>query len=195
MHNTAEKAISSWLGLHDQASASWIVDTHRNLVLGIARHAGAPRDLEEDAVQEVFLQAFRKLHLFQPREPFSHWLSVVARNTCCKLRRRWCRRHRQSVLFQSGAQDVSELDFPHEHSPDRRLMRKELTQSIKDGLRSFSSKERQTWKHLVFQSENVSEGAARLGIDPGHARVLLYRLRKHLRLKIADAAGNQFPAG
>jgi RNA polymerase sigma-70 factor (ECF subfamily) len=191
---TAETAIIAWLRWQDQSAATWLVHTHRQLVLSIARRAGAPPDLEEDALQEVFLRVFRYLPRFQPRQPFAHWLSVVARNTCAKLRRRWCQRHRLSALFENGATDVFAQDFPHDRCPDKQLMHHEKLAALEAGLGHLSAREREILERHTLGQEDAATLAASMGMSPGALRVVLHRARQKLCQARADKpAGEPAP--
>jgi RNA polymerase sigma-70 factor (ECF subfamily) len=184
MITTAENAITAWLHQRDQAAAAWLVHEHRSLVLGTARRWGVPAEMEQDAVQEVFLRVFNKLHLFQPEKPFAHWLSVVARNTCAKLRRHWCYRHKLSAVFEGAAVDVADVELTYSRSPDREAMHKEQVSVLEMALADLLPHERELAERHLIQGEATEETAAALGITPGALRVASHRLRKKLQMNL-----------
>ena len=181
MITDAESAITAWLHQSDQAAATWLVLEHRSLVLGTARRWGVPAEMEQDAVQEVFLRVFNKLHLFDPQKPFAHWLSVVARNTCAKLRRHWCHRHRLSSVFEGAAVDIEETDLPHSRTPLAEASAREQFHALEMALAALSPRERDIFEKQHLEGETNAQTAVRLGIAPVAARVAAHRIRSKLK--------------
>jgi RNA polymerase sigma-70 factor (ECF subfamily) len=177
----AKTAIHAWLHHRDQAAAAWLVHEHRNLVLGTARRWGVPAEMEQDAVQEVFLRVFNKLHLFQPEKPFAQWLSVVARNTCAKLRRHWCHRYRLSSVFEGAAIDISEGELIHENTPETETASRERLIGLRAALAQLAQRERELVESYHLNGEPQAETAERLGIKATAARVALHRALEKLR--------------
>lgn len=161
-------AIQSWLSRHDQSAAAWLVNEHRAQVLRAARSWGAPQWMEEDVVQEVFLRVFRSLSRFEPRMPFDHWLEVIARNTCAKLRRHWCHRHKLSAAFEDGAQELIDEAPSPQTSPDTLLIREEQMTHIQQALAHLSERDR-----LLLEGPSTTQTPAQ--------RVALHRARTRLR--------------
>lgn len=182
MTPTAESAIAAWLNQRDQSAAAWLVDEHRSQVLGTARRWGVPAEMEQDAVQEVFLRVFNKLHLFRPEKPFAHWLSGVTRHTCAKLRRHWCHRHKLSAVFDGAAQDIHDTELPHSSSPDHEAMQDEKRSALHAALAQLPPHERELIERQLIEGETAAETATALRITPGAVRVALHRLRKKLQV-------------
>jgi len=161
-------AIQSWLSRHDQCAAAWLVNEHRAQVLRAARSWGAPHWMEEDVVQEVFMRVFRSLPSFEPRMPFAHWLAVIARNTCAKLRRHWCHRHKLSAAFEDGAQELLDESPSTQKAPDDQLIRKEQLAQVRQALAHLSERDRQ-----LLEGPSTAQTPAQ--------RVALHRARARLR--------------
>lgn len=161
-------AIQSWLSHRDQNAAAWLVNEHRPQVIRAARSWGAPAWMEEDVVQEVFLRVFRSLPRFEPRMPFTHWLAVIARNTCAKMRRRWCRRHKLSAGFEEGAQELDDEAAGHQEAPDDQLVRKEQMVLLWHALSRLPERDR-----LLLEGGPTA-------LTPAQ-RVALHRARARLR--------------
>lgn len=161
-------AIQSWLSRCDQNAATWLVNEHSSQVLRTAHHWGAPAWMEEDVVQEVFLRVFRALPKFEPHMPFAHWLAVIARNTCAKLRRHWCHRHKLSAAFEDGAQELIDEAPGPQVTPDALLMRKEQMTHFERALSQLSEHDR-----LLLEGATSTQTPAQ--------RVALHRARKRLR--------------
>lgn len=160
-------AIQSWLSRHDQNAAAWLVNEHRSQVLRVARSWGAPHWLEEDVVQEVFLRVFRSLPRFESRMPFAHWLAVIARNTCAKLRRHWCHRHRLSVGFEDGALELLDETPSTQTAPDAQLIRKERMTHLTQALSQLSERDRR----LLEGTTSAQTLAHRVALHRARARL------------------------
>ena len=138
-----DTALHAWQHHRSQSAATWLVQAHRPLVLHAVRHSGVPAEMHEDAAQEVFAQVFAALPRYTAQRPFACWLSVIARNTCWKLRRHWQHRHALSACFENAALDADECILSdHERRPDRALMRQELHASLQALLDALPERER-----------------------------------------------------
>ena len=180
MHSS-ESAIAAWLNQRDQSAAAWLVNEHRGLVLGMARRWGVPEEMEQDAVQEVFLRVFNKLHLFRPEKPFTHWLSTVTRNTCAKLRRHWCHRHKLSAVFDGAAQDIDDTQLPQLRTPFTEASAREQWQALDKALAALSPRERDLFEKQHLEGEANAQTAVRLGLARTAVRVATHRIRNKLR--------------
>jgi RNA polymerase sigma-70 factor, ECF subfamily len=157
------------------------VDQHRSQVLSTARRWGVPAEMEQDAVQEVFLRVFNKLHLFRPEKPFAYWLSAITRNTCAKLRRHWCHRNKLSAVFESAAADIEETDLLHSRTPEHEASAREQFHALEKALAALSPRERDLFEKQHLEGETNAQTAVRLGIAPVAARVAAHRIRSKLK--------------
>lgn len=66
----------------DEAAWRHLVDSLYPLVAGIVRNHLRREADREDVAQEVFIKIFAKLGQFAGRQPFEHWVSRIALNTC-----------------------------------------------------------------------------------------------------------------
>ncbi len=60
---------------------SELVLRHKKVILRMALRMTRDLELAEDIVQDSFLKAFRKIHLFENRSSFKSWLFQIAINT------------------------------------------------------------------------------------------------------------------
>ena len=70
-----------------------LVETHQLALLRLCFAYLHDRSLAEDAVQETFLKAYRKLDLFQGKANVKTWLSAIAINCCRDMSRGGWFRH------------------------------------------------------------------------------------------------------
>lgn len=64
-----------------RASFSELVKRHQRGLLRLSMRFMKDLDLSQDIVQEAFIKAFEKLHLFEGRSSFKSWLYQIAVNT------------------------------------------------------------------------------------------------------------------
>jgi len=68
---------------------------HFGLVWSMVRRFGVPSAQHEDAVQEVWLVAYRRLHTLEADASAKAWLSTITRRVASRLRRTEHRQHRK----------------------------------------------------------------------------------------------------
>lgn len=72
----------------DVTAFEHLVKRYDRKLLSIAQHVTHNREDAQDAVQEVFLKVFRKLHQFQESSQFSTWLiRITVNESLMKLRK------------------------------------------------------------------------------------------------------------
>jgi RNA polymerase sigma-70 factor (ECF subfamily) len=91
----------------DESAWREIIERLSPRVFSIIRNHLRRRDDHEDVAQEVFAKLFLRLGQFRGRQPFEHWVSRVALNTC----RDWLRRGRArpAVSWSELPTDQAEL--------------------------------------------------------------------------------------
>lgn len=72
---------------------------HFGLVWSMVRRFGVPSAQHEDAVQEVWLVAYRRLHTLEPEASAKAWLSSITRRVASRLRRTDHRQRRKLVAL------------------------------------------------------------------------------------------------
>lgn len=86
----------------DEEAWAWLYSRHARTIAHFLRRLGVPPDALEDAVQEVFLQAFRSLDKFRGEAAVKTWLYRLAVTQARRAREkdRFARRLRQLLLLQ-----------------------------------------------------------------------------------------------
>lgn len=64
-----------------KAAFGELVKRHQTSLLRVCARMTRDHELAEDVVQEAFVKAFRKIHLFEGRSSFKSWLFQIAVNT------------------------------------------------------------------------------------------------------------------
>ena len=60
---------------------SQLVERHQRALLRLSLRFMKDLELAEDVVQEAFVKAYKKIHLFEGRSSFKNWLFQIAANT------------------------------------------------------------------------------------------------------------------
>jgi RNA polymerase sigma-70 factor (ECF subfamily) len=77
---------------------------HFGLVWSMVRRFGVPSAQHEDAVQEVWLVAYRRLHTLEPEASAKAWLSTITRRVASRLRRTEHRQHRKHAALHVASE-------------------------------------------------------------------------------------------
>ncbi len=148
----------------DQDAFSDLVRLHQRRVFRLAGRFFRKREDVEDAAQETFLAAFRKLDTYRGDAPFEHWLTRVCLN-CCYAR---CRRRppRELPLEMDAVAPAADPDAGIE---------------VERLLRPLKPHDRFILLLLDGEGWSVAEIATRLGWSKANVKVRAHRARKKLR--------------
>lgn len=142
---------------------------HVARVVALARWLLGTDDVD-DAVQDVFVRVWQKLHTFSGQAAFSTWLHRVAVNLIIR------RRQRRSVhreRFVAEAPELATAAGPRTR-PDLRVALEQAVGRLPAGAREvFVLHDMEGYKH--------EEIGTMLGVDPGTSRSQLHRARRMLR--------------
>lgn len=127
--------------------------------------------LAEDAVQETFIKAMRKLDSFRGESSMKTWLTRIAIRTCCDMRRSfWFRR--------------MDRRFTPEMLPDQAQEAEDEGQSLTLAVMNLPTKMREVILLYYYQDMNVSEIADALGVTQPTVSYRLKRAREKLRTEL-----------
>ena len=161
-----------------------LVRRYSRLVQRIAADILRDEGEAEDVTQEVFLEIFRKSHLYDPsRGAVRVWLLQYA------YRRSIRRKHalRRRAAYRGAPLDgIDALD--RERRPD--LTRQECRWVIRRGLAQLTAEQRATLELVCLEEATLREVAERLRVSLGCARHYYYRGLARLR-----AWARQHPRG
>jgi RNA polymerase sigma-70 factor (ECF subfamily) len=149
------------------------------------RITGNPSDAEE-AVQEAFLLAYRKLGSFQFRASFGTWVYRIA--VRCALDQV----HRRAPLDEArvgyaDAPDLGEIQVADTAAgPDRLLLSAEMARLGEDALHALTALERTAFVLRHMEERTTQEIADVLHIAPNAAKQAVFRAVQKLRLRLAS---------
>jgi RNA polymerase sigma-70 factor, ECF subfamily len=154
-----------------------LMDRYRAQAMAVAVNILANREDAEDACQEAFLKAFRRLNTFDAERSYKNWFYALLSNHCLDMVRKRTRfkgflgrlRHEEpdaSVAAAKAPASGEGLDFRY--------------------LRPLAPKERTALCLWAQESYSAAEIAAVLGCRPNTAAVHLHRARTKLRTLLKE---------
>lgn len=159
----------------DRDAFSELVRLHQHRVFRLAgRFFRRPEDVE-DASQETFLTAWRKLDSYKARAPFEHWLTRVCLN-CCYERLR--KRRLKELPLEPGVEPATRTPAPEAALEVERL------------LGTLKAEDRFILLLLDGEGWSVAEIAERLGWTKVNVKVRAHRARKKLRQLLEEEPGS-----
>jgi RNA polymerase sigma-70 factor (ECF subfamily) len=167
----------------DEAVCRQIVDMLYPLVISIVRNHLPRTEAEEDLTQEIFMKMFSRLKQYSGKQPFEHWVSRIALNTCYdKLRRQKARK--VSSFTELGAEESDFLDraLPGDRDqPKPREGGRELAFDLLSKLfTSLKPREQMVVRMLDLQEMTVAEVCELTGWGASRVRVTAMRARRKL---------------
>jgi RNA polymerase sigma-70 factor, ECF subfamily len=133
-----------------------------------ARRLSSPVDVE-DLVQETLLAIYAKRHTYDPSLPITPWIYTIAKYKLVDHLRR--QKHRVTVPLERAG-ELHSLDNPEEGA-----IRLDLDRL----LGQLPLPRRRLVEDLKLVGLSVPEAAARGGVTPASAKVMVHRCLKRLR--------------
>ena len=155
----------------DREAFGELVRRHQRRVFRLSGRFFRRAEDVEEAAQETFLQAWRKLSTYRGDAPFEHWLTRICLNACyARLRKK---RPEEEEL-------ADDLEYPAS-DPDARLEVERL-------LSRLPPKDRFVLLLLDGQGWSVAEIAERIGWSQANVKVRAHRARKRLRRLLEESS-------
>lgn len=158
----------------DPSTFEWIVLKYQDKIYNLCRYLlGNPQDAE-DAAQEVFIKAYRKLKDFRPESSLYTWLYRIGVNTCLDHKRKF---RPEPLKDQSSAEYLSSA----EPSPERRYQSKEIGRAIQSAFEQLSKNSRAVIVLKEMEGLSYEEIAEVMDTSVGTVKSRISRTREELR--------------
>lgn len=169
----------------DAAAFSEIVREYQAPVYRAALAAlGSPAEAEE-AAQDAFVAAFRRLDGFRGESSLKTWLVAIAwRKALTRRRRNQWLRLQVTSSDRAETPDVVEAIADDAPGPQSVLLTGELRQHLRRLIRSLPSKLRDPLLLVAGGTCSYEEAAAILGVPAGTAKWRVWEARRVLREKL-----------
>ncbi|SOD59077.1 RNA polymerase sigma-70 factor, ECF subfamily [Streptomyces zhaozhouensis] len=163
----------------DEAAFEALVHRHGPVLLRLAGQllggrggVGASADAE-DAVQDAFVSAWRRLPEFRGDAAFRSWMYRIVTNRCLNL----LRAGRPTDPLEA----VAEPQAPEAlASPARAVENRAAVRALRDALGGLSPEQRACWVLREFHGQSYDEIAQAVGITRQAVRGRLFRARRYL---------------
>ncbi len=153
-----------------------IVDRYTPIVYSLAVRLLESREEAEDAVQEIFYNAFKSLQSFKIGARFYSWLYTIAINKIRSLLRKKSRRSRAISLDAAGAPDLPD----HRQDHQLRLVSQSEEQRVHEVLSGLKPMYRIAFVLRFIEGMALNDMAAILDVPVGTVKARLHRARKQL---------------
>ncbi len=181
----AEESLVSRLRAGEEAAFEEVVREYGGALLGLARRLLGNAEDAQEALQEAFLSAFRKLDQFTGASRFSTWLHrIVVNASLMKLRKR---RSRPEVsierLLPGYMKNGHHLDppAPWKDRAEVMLQREETRHRVRESIDELPEKYRTVLQLRDIEGLNTEETAELLELEIGAVKTRLHRARQALR--------------
>jgi len=144
----------------------------------------------EDALQDAFLSAYRKLASFQGQSRFSTWLTRIVLNSALMARRKKSARAESSLdeILDSRPGRVRHRIVEFRNNPEQVCAGTELTTLIEKQIRRLPPRLETAFRIHKLEEFSVAETAAVFGVQPTTLKARIFRARyklaKSLRLAL-----------
>ncbi|WP_129633294.1 sigma-70 family RNA polymerase sigma factor [Candidatus Oscillochloris fontis] len=158
----------------DQAAFADLVNRYTGALYNQAYRMLGNAQEAEDAVQEVFLRAYRRLDTYDSSRRFVTWLLTIGSNYCIdRLRRR-----RMNWLTLD---DVAFWLTSNEAGPERRALESEQQDTVQQALQTLPEGYRSVTFLRYWHDLSYLEIAEMLNLTEATVKTRLHRARKMLR--------------
>jgi RNA polymerase sigma-70 factor (ECF subfamily) len=171
----------------DSAAFETLVSRHHARVYRLAFRLTGNAGDAQDALQDAFLQAYRRIAGFRGEARFSTWLYRVATNAALMLRRARSRRPAESLedclprFDAEGRHAATPEALLAAAQVEERLDRKRLAEKATAALDRLPESYREAFVLRDLEELETAEVAEVLGIAPAAVRQRVHRARLMLR--------------
>lgn len=157
----------------DEEAFEALVRGYGPAMLRLATHLLGHRAEAEDAVQEAFVSAWRKLPEFRGDAGFGTWLHRIVTNRCLNTLRA-----RRSV---TDIDELPEQASPeHRSSPERAAESQAVVRALGKAMSVLSPQQRACWVLREIEAMPYETIAEMVGISQEAARARVFRARRCL---------------
>jgi RNA polymerase sigma-70 factor (ECF subfamily) len=158
-----------------------LVERHERRVYAVAWSRLGDAALAEEATQEAFIRAYRRLWLLGDGAKFSGWINTIARRVAINFglrhrrelnkRERWALEHSDNPLEENTAAETNPL-----HTPE----------TLRQTLAELPAAHRECLVLFYLEGRSGADAAAALGISEVALRVRLHRARTAMRERLEE---------
>ena len=156
-----------------------LVESHADLVFGLAFRILWNEADSEDAVQEVFIRVWQKIKTYDGRAKFTTWLYKITMNICIDILRKSKPKNTPSLEIGVGA-EVRDEGL----TPEGEFENSELAERLRRLTATLPEKQRHVFILRDVQGLSILETAEVLNISPNSVKANLSFARTAMRAKL-----------
>lgn len=160
-------------GEGDEDAFATLVQRHAGPLLQLAERLLGNRVEAEDAVQDGFVSAWRRLPEFRGEARFKTWIYRIVTNRCLNVLR-----SRRPLVPLDGTPELPAPD--HQTSPERVTESRAATRALAEAMSLLSPQQRACWVLRELNGQTYEEIAELVGISPQAVRGRIFRARRGL---------------
>ena len=171
----------------DQEEYRVLMERHLPVVLRMTLRVTGNLEDAEEAAQEAFLLAYKKLSKFREQAAFGTWVYRIAMNCSLNLIKRRARYLEWNAGSLDGAPDSQKAAVSQDPTPEAALLDAEARLQRERAMSTLTPMERTAFalRHLEEQPVDVIANA--LGITANSARQAVFRAVSKLRRELAPS--------
>lgn len=157
----------------DEEAFAVLVRRHAPVLVRLAVRLLGNQAEAEDAVQDAFISAWRRLPEFRHESAFGTWLHRIVTNRCLNVLR--------SRRPQEPLEAVPEMAAPeHTVAPDRITEARTAVRDMRTALAGLSAEQRTCWVLREWEGQSYEAIADITGITQQAVRARVFRARRQL---------------
>lgn len=168
----------------DRAAFGRLVEAHARQVFRVCYRVTGSEAMADDAVQETFVKAWRKIPVFDGRSALGTWLHRIAVNAALEQMRRERRHAADPEPEHDAIAGPAWTDAAP--SPERTTESAQVSVRISAALAELSSLERAAFVLRHYQELPIIEICEALGLKQSAAKQAIFRAVKKMRAALHD---------
>jgi len=186
-HVDRDRAQGLGLARGEEAAFTALYREYRTRLHQYALSLVRNRETAEDAVQDAFIKAYRRLDQFESRANFGTWLHRIAANCSYDLLRSRQRRSEMPLETEADESDARSLPSP-EPSPDRLAHSADVRTRVERAMARLSPLERAAFVLRHHQGLSIREIGSALGLDTSATKHSIFRAVRKMREALEPVA-------
>nr|WP_078509070.1 sigma-70 family RNA polymerase sigma factor [Streptomyces zinciresistens] len=157
----------------DEDAFAVLVQRHAPALIRLAARLLGDAAEAEDAVQDAFISAWRRLPEFQGQASFGTWTYRIVTNRCLNVLR-----SRRPVAPLESAGDPAAAE--HTSSPERLAEARDAVRELREALETLSPEQRACWVLRELDGHSYEFIAEAVGLSQEAVRARVFRARRRL---------------
>ena len=169
----------------DQAAFTLLVEAYQTPVYNLAYRMLGNMVEAEDAAQETFIRAYRRLDTYDPSRKFSSWLLAIASHYCVDM----LRRRRVNYMSFDELPPMVELSMPRNTQPEQVVVSQQQADTVQRLLDTLPASYRTPVILRYWYDMSYREIADAMGVTESTIKTRLHRARARLAQQVAVKTG------